>query len=99
MRICRFTTAETSSARFGLLEGDQVLPLAAGETIEAFDPRTDKGISISEVNLLAPVTPSKIVCVGRNYREHAAELGNKMPDEPLLFLKAPSAVIANGDID
>jgi 2-keto-4-pentenoate hydratase/2-oxohepta-3-ene-1,7-dioic acid hydratase in catechol pathway len=49
------------------------------------------------VKLLAPVAPSKIVCVGRNYREHAAELGNKMPDEPLLFLKAPSAVIAPGE--
>ncbi len=46
--------------------------------------------------MLAPVTPSKIVCVGRNYREHAAELGNKMPEEPLLFLKAPSAVIGDG---
>jgi 2-keto-4-pentenoate hydratase/2-oxohepta-3-ene-1,7-dioic acid hydratase in catechol pathway len=49
------------------------------------------------MKLLEPITPSKIVCVGRNYREHAAELGNKMPDEPLLFLKAPSAVIASGD--
>ncbi len=49
------------------------------------------------MKLLAPVAPSKIVCVGRNYREHAAELGNKMPDEPLLFLKAPSAIIASGD--
>jgi len=54
-------------------------------------------IPLSEVQLLAPVAPSKIVCVGRNYREHAAELGNKMPDEPLLFLKAPSAIIANGE--
>ena len=43
------------------------------------------------------IAPSKIVCVGRNYREHAAELGNKMPDEPLLFLKAPSALIASGE--
>ena len=43
-----------------------------------------------------PIAPSKIVCVGRNYREHAAELGNKMPDEPLLFLKAPSAIISSG---
>jgi 2-keto-4-pentenoate hydratase/2-oxohepta-3-ene-1,7-dioic acid hydratase in catechol pathway len=43
------------------------------------------------------VTPSKIVCVGRNYREHAAELGNKMPDEPLLFLKAPSSIIGPDD--
>src|SRR5215510_7178592 len=39
------------------------------------------------------IVSSKIVCVGRNYREHAAELGNKMPEEPLLFLKAPSAII------
>jgi 2-keto-4-pentenoate hydratase/2-oxohepta-3-ene-1,7-dioic acid hydratase in catechol pathway len=44
-----------------------------------------------------PIRPSKIVCVGRNYREHAAELGNKMPDEPLLFLKAPSAIISSGE--
>jgi len=49
------------------------------------------------MKLLQPIVPSKIVCVGRNYREHAAELGNKVPDEPLLFLKAPSAVIASGD--
>jgi 2-keto-4-pentenoate hydratase/2-oxohepta-3-ene-1,7-dioic acid hydratase in catechol pathway len=48
------------------------------------------------MKLLEPIRPSKIVCVGRNYREHAAELGNKMPDEPLLFLKAPSAVISSG---
>jgi 2-keto-4-pentenoate hydratase/2-oxohepta-3-ene-1,7-dioic acid hydratase in catechol pathway len=48
------------------------------------------------MRLKDPFVPSKIVCVGRNYREHAAELGNKMPDEPLLFLKAPSAIIASG---
>jgi len=41
--------------------------------------------------------PSKIVCVGRNYADHAAELGNQVPKEPLLFLKAPSAVIRHGD--
>ena len=49
------------------------------------------------MKLQEPLVPSKIVCVGRNYREHAAELGNKMPDEPLLFLKAPSAIIYSGD--
>jgi 2-keto-4-pentenoate hydratase/2-oxohepta-3-ene-1,7-dioic acid hydratase in catechol pathway len=42
-------------------------------------------------------TPSKIVCVGRNYRAHAKELGNEVPSEPLLFLKPPSAVIADGE--
>jgi len=43
------------------------------------------------------VSPSKIVCVGRNYAEHAKELGNEIPKAPLLFLKAPSAIIANGE--
>lgn len=98
MRICRFTTSETTAPRLGLVEGDSVLPLADGESIESFpSPQTDEAIAISEATLLAPVSPSKIVCVGRNYREHAAELGNKMPEEPLLFLKAPSAVIACGE--
>jgi 2-keto-4-pentenoate hydratase/2-oxohepta-3-ene-1,7-dioic acid hydratase in catechol pathway len=46
--------------------------------------------------LLAPVVPSKIVCVGRNYRDHAAELGNDVPAEPLLFLKPPSSLLAPG---
>ncbi|HEX8473685.1 MAG TPA: fumarylacetoacetate hydrolase family protein [Pyrinomonadaceae bacterium] len=49
----------------------------------------------ASVSLVAPVTPSKIVCVGRNYADHAAELGNAMPTEPLLFLKPPSAIVAH----
>ncbi len=52
---------------------------------------------LNKARLLAPVVPGKIVCIGRNYREHAAELGNEVPKEPLLFLKAPSAVIAPGE--
>jgi len=57
-------------------------------------------ISLAELErehrLLVPVTPSKIVCVGRNYREHAAELGNEVPTEPLLFLKPPSSLLPAG---
>ena len=90
-------SSEVIAPRFGLVEADSILPLAEGATIASFDNSTGEAIPISEVKLLAPVVPSKIVCVGRNYREHAAELGNKMPDEPLLFLKPPSAVIASGD--
>lgn len=98
MRICRFTTLGSATPRFGIVENGSVLPLAEGETVESFpSPRTAQAIAISEIKFVTPVAPSKIVCVGRNYREHAAELGNKMPDEPLLFLKAPSALIANGD--
>jgi 2-keto-4-pentenoate hydratase/2-oxohepta-3-ene-1,7-dioic acid hydratase in catechol pathway len=65
------------------------------------DPWTKPGaftpMPLGQARLLAPVVPSKIVCIGRNYREHAAELGNEAPKEPLLFLKAPSAVIAPGE--
>jgi 2-keto-4-pentenoate hydratase/2-oxohepta-3-ene-1,7-dioic acid hydratase in catechol pathway len=55
-------------------------------------------IPLTEAALLAPVAPSKIVCVGRNYREHAAELGNEVPAEPLIFFKPPSSVIGTGQV-
>ena len=54
---------------------------------------TSQYAPVKEVRLLAPCRPSKIVCVGQNYREHARELGNPIPEEPLIFLKPPSAVI------
>jgi 2-keto-4-pentenoate hydratase/2-oxohepta-3-ene-1,7-dioic acid hydratase in catechol pathway len=56
-----------------------------------FDP-----MPLSKANLLAPVTPSKIVCVGRNYQDHAKELGNEVPAEPLLFFKPPSSLLNSG---
>lgn len=52
--------------------------------------------SFAETELLAPVTPSKILCVGRNYVEHARELGNEVPKEPLYFFKPPSSLIGHG---
>ena len=58
-----------------------------------FEPRR-----LSEVAILPPVVPSKIVCVGRNYRDHAKELGNEVPTEPLLFFKPPSALLAPGAV-
>ena len=61
------------------------------KSAEAFAPAP-----LASLSLLAPVTPSKIVCIGRNYREHAAELGNAVPTEPLLFLKPPSSLLAPG---
>jgi 2-keto-4-pentenoate hydratase/2-oxohepta-3-ene-1,7-dioic acid hydratase in catechol pathway len=50
-----------------------------------------------QIKITSDFAPSKIVCVGRNYAEHAAELGNEIPKEPLLFLKAPSALVFDGD--
>lgn len=55
-------------------------------------------LRLSEAALLAPVTPSKILCVGRNYRDHAKELGNEVPAEPLLFFKPPSALLEPGGV-
>jgi 2-keto-4-pentenoate hydratase/2-oxohepta-3-ene-1,7-dioic acid hydratase in catechol pathway len=54
-------------------------------------------LPLAEAMLLVPVRPSKIVCVGRNYREHAAELGNDVPVEPLIFFKQPSSLLAPGE--
>lgn len=57
------------------------------------------GTEISDARrVLAPATPSKIVGIGRSYRDHASELGNPVPDEPIIFLKAPSSVIASGGV-
>ncbi len=53
-------------------------------------------MALSAADLLPPVTPSKIVCVGRNYREHASELRNEVPSEPLIFFKPPSAILRPG---
>jgi 2-keto-4-pentenoate hydratase/2-oxohepta-3-ene-1,7-dioic acid hydratase in catechol pathway len=67
-------------------------------------PNSDPGVRHGDYSelppgarLLPPCSPSKIVCVGRNYAEHAKELGNEVPAEPLIFLKPPSSLIASGD--
>jgi 2-keto-4-pentenoate hydratase/2-oxohepta-3-ene-1,7-dioic acid hydratase in catechol pathway len=98
MRICRFIDPETQRPAFGFIENAEVYrlngDLSAGNlSLEVSEPSK----KLSDTQLLPPVAPSKIVCVGRNYREHAAELGNEMPSEPLLFLKAPSTIIGDGD--
>ena len=97
MKLCRFTNRDVFAPRYGIVDGEVVRPLM-DENAFGVTPRAsaDK-IPISDVKILAPVVPSKIVCVGRNYLDHAVELGNQVPDEPLLFLKAPSAVIASGE--
>ncbi len=80
---------------WALFEGDEARVLS--------DAPWAGGVATGEVrvpgtyNLAAPVTPSKIVCVGRNYRAHARELGHEVPAEPLLFLKPPSSVVGPDD--
>ncbi len=98
MRLCRFRAKETASnrgeSRCGVIREERVYEMAS-----LFDARAEEGRSwaLGDVQLLAPSEPSKIVCVGRNYAEHAAELGSTLPKEPLIFLKPPSAIIAPED--
>lgn len=99
MKLCRFISTDATAPRYGLIDGDAVLPLDERDVFaRRFAPRDARDrLPLDEVRLVAPVAPTKIVCVGRNYREHAAELGNELPAEPLLFLKAPSSVIAHDE--
>lgn len=98
MNLCRFHHPSFAEPRHGVVVNELIHPVTAEEFLNPKEvPHSQATLSLKQVRLVAPVTPSKIVCVGRNYQEHAAELGNKMPDEPLLFLKAPSAVIGNDD--
>ena len=77
-------------------EEDLRFRLAVGQAAaEGFD---FEPMALSAANLLAPVTPSKIICVGRNYRDHVKELGNEMPAEPLIFFKPPSSLLNPGGV-
>jgi len=90
MRICRFRVAGRD--RYGAIEGDVVRPLTAAPWAGGL-PEGGPPVPLAQVTLLAPVEPSKVVCVGRNYRAHAKELGNEVPASPLLFLKPSTAVV------
>jgi 2-keto-4-pentenoate hydratase/2-oxohepta-3-ene-1,7-dioic acid hydratase in catechol pathway len=104
MKYCRFQL--NGQAHYGLVEPvagrDSIVrilltpPEEAGGDMESLRTRRIDAIPLDEASLQPPVRPSKIVCIGRNYREHAAELGHEVPVEPLLFLKATSALLAPG---
>ena len=102
MKYCRFETAV--GPQYGQI-GDRAGVPWIERILRPFeeDPWTRPAtpdfapVPLSAVKLLSPVVPRKIVCIGRNYRDHAAELGNDVPKEPLLFLKPPSAVIGPED--
>ncbi|HXX71298.1 MAG TPA: fumarylacetoacetate hydrolase family protein [Candidatus Acidoferrum sp.] len=104
MKYCRFQF--NGQAHYGLVESvagrDAIVrilltpPEEADGDMESLRTRRIEAIPLEEAALLPPVRPSKIVCVGRNYREHAAELGHDVPKEPLIFLKATSALLPPG---
>jgi 2-keto-4-pentenoate hydratase/2-oxohepta-3-ene-1,7-dioic acid hydratase in catechol pathway len=90
MRIIRFLDKD-GSPRFGWVNNDEV-GVIVGTPYESFR-RSVTQMQLKDLKLLAPVEPSKIVCVGRNYAAHAAELNNDLPEQPLIFLKPPSTII------
>jgi len=90
MRFVRFQSGK-EEPKFGWINGDRVGPLTASPISEY--RRLDAILPLDQVKLLAPILPSKIICVGRNYADHAREQGAEIPEYPTLFLKPPSAVI------
>jgi len=101
MKYCRFRFE--GQPQYGLVESlagkdviTRLLLVAPEENggVENVPSKHLAHLPLSEAKLLAPVRPSKIVCVGRNYRGHAAEMGHEVPKQPLIFFKPPSSLLA-----
>lgn len=97
MKICRFIIAPDAAPQFGAVSAESRLTVINNSIFDEEYEFSERSYALSEVHLQCPVAPSKIVCVGRNYAAHAAELGNEVPREPLLFLKPSTALIADGE--
>lgn len=102
MRYCRYSSQE--GAEFGLIETiggnpqiTHVLPETEDGLPDLLRPEKIPAQLLATVRLLSPVRPSKIVCIGRNYLDHAKELGNDAPKEPLIFFKPPSSIIGQDE--
>ncbi|MFI1619330.1 fumarylacetoacetate hydrolase family protein [Streptomyces lydicus] len=93
MRIARFSI--DGNVGFGVVE-DDALDVIKGHPFAEFE-RSGQKVPLDKVRLLPPVLPNKVVGVGRNYVEHAAELGNAVPDVPVTFFKPSTSVIGPGD--
>lgn len=95
MRLLRFRHGDRIAT--GVAETDEDTVRVLGGTFFEDPLPTGEELSLDELHLLAPVLPSKLVCVGKNYEAHAAEWGQTVPEEPLLFLKPSTAVIGPND--
>lgn len=94
MRICRFINTNSQTC-YGIIENTTVTEID-NSPFEDYSI-TDKSYDLDKLKLLAPCVPSKIVAIGLNYKDHAAEMNKKIPEDPMLFLKPGSSVIGNED--
>ena len=94
MRIIRYQI-KNEAPKYGWMLEDKIGEIEGN--IFASYKRQEVQTPLTEVHLLPPSQPTKIVCVGRNYVDHAKELGNNVPKIPLIFMKPPSSIIANGE--
>ena len=105
MRIVRFSPVAADpnlklgkDPLFGLLNDDDTIAVIAGDPLYQGVVPVGKEVPLSQVRLLAPVLPrSKVVCIGKNYADHAKEMGGEVPAEPVIFLKPNTSVIGPGD--
>jgi len=94
VKVARFSNG--AEPRFGIVDGPELVVLK-GHPLVAGYQTTGERIPLKEVKLLAPTIPSKIVCIGKNFAEHAAEIGEEVTVEPLIFFKPSSSIIGHGD--
>src|ERR1035437_1243338 len=105
MKLCYFQPRVIPADKVGAVTHPEVLQgVISGETVREVSGDilsrwsvTGRSWPLTDVKLLPPVTPSKIVCLGRNYLDHAAEFNNAPPKQPLIFLKLPSSILAPED--
>jgi 2-keto-4-pentenoate hydratase/2-oxohepta-3-ene-1,7-dioic acid hydratase in catechol pathway len=94
MRVARFSL--NGEPRFGNVDGPELVVLKGHPLVNGYDT-TGERVPLKDVKLLAPTIPSKIVCIGKNYADHVAEMGRDINPEPTIFFKPSSAIIGPGD--
>ena len=94
MKIARFSNG--AEPRFGIVDGPELVVLKGHPLAVGYDT-TGERIPLKDVKLLAPTIPSKVICIGKNFADHAAEIGEEVTVEPLIFFKPSSSIIGHGD--
>lgn len=95
MKFVRFKN--NNEVSYGYLEGDKIIQLESDFIIDNRFIKTGKEFERSEVTLLSPVQPGQVIAIGLNYVKHAEESGKEVPEEPMMFMVSPTAVIGDGE--